>query len=775
MGEAVVIPDHTLLQLIEEGSYGAVWLARTATGKLRAVKIVRREAFEDDRPYEREFTGLKLFEPISREHPGLVDILQVGRDDQAGFFHYVMELADDARLRLGPGAAAARAGADTEPAESGQLVPNGYQPLTLRSLIRASGRLPVKEALPISVALAEALSFLHRAGLVHRDIKPSNVVFVGGVPKLADAGLVAPVHDARSYVGTEGFVPPEGPGTPAADLYSLGKVIYEMAMGKDRQMFPSPPTMLHELPDRAELCELNEVITKACAPAPAKRYPTAEAMAVELRQLLAGGSVRRLRRRQFQRRLTGWAAVAIAVIAMLAGLGRWWAKRTRPDFLVLHQVTLPGGWPAKRALVGHFEGYGDQEIISAANGRLVAVGLNGDLLREGTLPGFRGDYFDASLLADVDGDGKQELLVTGRDRTNLFVSVFKQGLHEVKRFTAEGALEHRDSGDYPSSFMTPSEFIPATNDFPARLMVSVTSGYSIWPRYIRCYDYVTEAVAWELPVTDPPLSCRFYPTAPDGGGVFLLGGYAPDNGAQLPDGTSDSNCYLRCLTSNGRPEWSREMGGKFVRCLPQVESMGGTNFIYALVCRTTEAWLQSKKSELAFGRILKLDIAGTEKARYEVGLELSSLLLADLSGSGTPRVFATDSRGNLHVLDTDLHLQQVLPVTPTRRDWAILRAEAAADFNSDGQKELLLHSAEVEFVSGVNEGHPEGETNLRWYHHDKLLVYTPALRLLASHEIAQRVPDGVGLANIAVLSAQGDRHRDIAVLGQKATILRLDR
>jgi len=50
---------------------------------------------------------------------------------------------------------------------------------------------------------------LHRQGLVHRDIKPSNIIFVRGVPKLADVGLVAAVTDARSFVGTEGFIPPE--------------------------------------------------------------------------------------------------------------------------------------------------------------------------------------------------------------------------------------------------------------------------------------------------------------------------------------------------------------------------------------------------------------------------------------------------------------------------------------------------------------------------------------------------------------------------------------
>src|SRR6266516_3530299 len=86
------IPDHELLRPIGEGSYGEVWLARNKLGTLRAVKVVYRRTFEDARPFEREFRGIQKFEPISRSHEGLVDILQVGGTDE--YFYYVMELAD---------------------------------------------------------------------------------------------------------------------------------------------------------------------------------------------------------------------------------------------------------------------------------------------------------------------------------------------------------------------------------------------------------------------------------------------------------------------------------------------------------------------------------------------------------------------------------------------------------------------------------------------------------------------------------------------------------
>src|SRR5438067_3969596 len=88
------IPDHDIIARIGAGSYGEVWLARSITGALRAVKVVWRCHFASERPYEREFHGIVQFEPISRSHPGVVNVLHVGRDDAAGCFFYVMELAD---------------------------------------------------------------------------------------------------------------------------------------------------------------------------------------------------------------------------------------------------------------------------------------------------------------------------------------------------------------------------------------------------------------------------------------------------------------------------------------------------------------------------------------------------------------------------------------------------------------------------------------------------------------------------------------------------------
>jgi serine/threonine protein kinase len=138
--------------------------------------------------------------------------------------------------------------------------------------------LPPQECLQLGLALASALEQLHRQQLVHRDIKPANIIYVNGAPKFADIGLVTEVSTAAgdvSNVGTEGYVSPEGPGTAAADVYSLGKVLYEACMGRDRRLFPEVPTTVLEQPDDSLLRRLNEIICRACESDPHERYQSA--------------------------------------------------------------------------------------------------------------------------------------------------------------------------------------------------------------------------------------------------------------------------------------------------------------------------------------------------------------------------------------------------------------------------------------------------------------------------------------------------------------------
>ena len=302
------VPDYTLLHLIGRGSYGDVWIARGVTGMLRAVKVVWRDRFSDIEPYEREFRGLSDFIRLTQGEARQLALLHVGRNEEAGFFFYVMELADDV-------------------VTGREIDPGCYAPLTLSVLRDQSAYVTTADVVRYAIELAAGLAELHRAGLVHRDIKPSNVILVDGRPKLADIGLVSVATEAMSFVGTQGFVPPEGPGTRAADIFSLGKVLYELVTGLDRQDFPSLPIDIADRPDRVEMLELNESIIKACAPLASGRFPDAEALLHELKLLEAGRSVRRLRfAERGLARTRRWVVVAV-IVALIAGTGAAWERR----------------------------------------------------------------------------------------------------------------------------------------------------------------------------------------------------------------------------------------------------------------------------------------------------------------------------------------------------------------------------------------------------------------------------------------------------------------
>ena len=257
-------PDYELFDPpFGEGAYGKVWVVRNAVDQWQALKVIYLSKFDNNTdPFDREFNGISRYKPISDKHPGLLRVDFVTRKRE-GYFYYVMELGD----ALNPG---------------WERNPSSYKPRDLSSIrARAENRrLPVRECIRIGIALSDALEFLHQQGLTHRDIKPQNIIFVKGHPKLADVGLTAEIRPAdaeRTFVGTPGYMPPppERPGTPQADIYALGMVLYVMSTGRTPTFFPEIATTLIQEPETANFLPFNNIILKACDPDTTRRYRSA--------------------------------------------------------------------------------------------------------------------------------------------------------------------------------------------------------------------------------------------------------------------------------------------------------------------------------------------------------------------------------------------------------------------------------------------------------------------------------------------------------------------
>jgi hypothetical protein len=259
------IPDHTLLRCIGEGAYGQVWIARNAIGLYHAVKVVYRSRFGVEEPYERALRGIQKFMPISRSHEGFVHILHIGRNDAAGFFFYIMEAGDDQQVRQ-------------------QIDPTTYAPKTLASELKQREVIPPRECLEFMLALTDAVERLHQHHLIHRDIKPANIIFVNGRPKLADIDLVTDLSPQGevSCIGTQGYMAPEGPGTAAADVFSLGRVLYVALTGKSPDYSPELPTRIAGHPECDLLMELNDISCKACESDLDRRYASSASMRSDL-------------------------------------------------------------------------------------------------------------------------------------------------------------------------------------------------------------------------------------------------------------------------------------------------------------------------------------------------------------------------------------------------------------------------------------------------------------------------------------------------------------
>ena len=215
-----------LLAYCGGGAYGEVFYCEDLTHKKMAVKILSKQKI--GLHWRRELKGITNYRRLTIDATNLLKIYQV-EEDEDNFF-YTMEAADS-------------------------LSQTEYKADTLAARLE-KGALPDKDIFSVVSGIFEGIKTIHSAGFAHRDIKPDNILFVNGIPKLADLGLLSSLSATMTALaGTFEFIPPEIRSSDnlyncdnitrqKCDLYAFGKVIYCIITGMDPLSFPSLPKNL---------------------------------------------------------------------------------------------------------------------------------------------------------------------------------------------------------------------------------------------------------------------------------------------------------------------------------------------------------------------------------------------------------------------------------------------------------------------------------------------------------------------------------------------------
>ena len=310
------IPGYRLLDELGRGGTGVVYKARQLTlNRLVALKVIQAGHHALPGAVDRFRSEA---EAVARfQHPHIIQVYEVGEHEGLGYL--ALEYAAGGSL------ATAIAGTPQDPSASAALVAD----------------------------LARAIHYAHGCGIVHRDLKPANVVMTESrVPKITDFGLAKLLeHEAGSTVsgtilGTPSYMAPEqllgysSEITPAADVYALGAILYEGLTGRPPFKGATPLSTLDQVANQEPLgpstlqrnipLDLETICMKCLEKDPSRRYPTAEALADDLRRFLDGRPIlarpspawekaaKWARRRPGM--ATALAGVAVAISVVFAGI-----------------------------------------------------------------------------------------------------------------------------------------------------------------------------------------------------------------------------------------------------------------------------------------------------------------------------------------------------------------------------------------------------------------------------------------------------------------------
>lgn len=254
----------TLLSHCGGGAYGDVFYCEDISGRRMAVKVISKERIGDS--WSRELKGVINYRKVTENSPDLLQIFHVEEDKE--YFFYTMEAADS-------------------------ISEKEYRPDTLARRLN-HGALPQDEIFSILYSIFSGIKTIHDSGFAHRDIKPDNILFVNGVPKLGDIGLMSALNATSTQVaGTIEYLPPEvrtaeGLGstsqktTQQNDLYAFGKVIYCAVTGREPQAWPTIPK---ELPLTLPFKLFLRLSLRLCDKDPAKRIHSINELEKELSEV----------------------------------------------------------------------------------------------------------------------------------------------------------------------------------------------------------------------------------------------------------------------------------------------------------------------------------------------------------------------------------------------------------------------------------------------------------------------------------------------------------